>query len=237
MDILSNIKGKLIVSCQAQEDEPLFGSIYMARMAIAAEMGGAAGIRANGPNDIKAINAVTKLPIIGIYKIKDPRTEVIITPTFESAVEISEAGADIIAVDATARPRADGSTGYALIKKIKEEIKALVMADISTIEEGILAAKAGADLIGTTLSGYTSYSPQLEGPDFELIKNLHHYTSIPVVAEGRIWSPEEAVKAFEMGAWAVVVGTAITRPQLITKRFVKSINDYWISKIKNFNES
>lgn len=230
MDLIQHIKGGLIVSCQAQEDEPLFGSQYMARMAVAAEMGGACGIRANSAVDIRAIRSVTKLPIIGIEKIKDPRTEVIITPTFESAATLIEAGADIIAVDATKRPRADGSFGYDLIRRIKRELDVLVMADISTLEEGIAAEQAGADFVGTTLSGYTSYSRKLEGPDFALICDLVKAVSVPVIAEGRIWSPNEAVQALEKGAWAVVVGSAITRPQLITERYAKEIHAYWQKK-------
>lgn len=120
----------------------------------AVQRGGACGIRANSPEDIKAIRRVTRLPIIGIYKIKDPKTEVVITPTFESAKEIYNAGADIIALDATVRPRADGSSGYELIKRIKSELNVPVMADVSTLEEGIYAQQAGADLVATTLSRY-----------------------------------------------------------------------------------
>lgn len=225
MKSLEKIQGGLIVSCQAYPGEPLHGAIYMERMAVAAYQSGAVGIRANGPNDIRAIRKAVPLPIIGIYKIHNLNTEVYITPTLDSARVIVEAGADIVALDATERKLADGRYGYDLIADVKRELNVLVMADISTLEEGVKAEKAGADIVSTTMAGYTPYTmPATDGPDFVLLGTLVKKVSIPVICEGRIWTREDAVKAFELGAHAVVVGSAITAPQLITARFVEAIN-------------
>lgn len=221
---IERIRGALIVSCQAREDSPLCGSTFMAAMARCAEIGGAAGIRANGPSNIKAIKEAVSLPVIGIYKIICAGSEPYITPTLESAKEVAKAGADIIAVDATLRPHANGLSAHELIGQIKT-LGLPVMADISTCEEGVAAEEAGADIVATTLSGYTPYSRQLESPDFELISELVKAVRIPVIAEGRIWTPEQARKALELGAHAVVVGTAITRPEMITKRFAEALED------------
>lgn len=225
--VLESIKGKLIVSCQALEDEPLFGSDTMAKMADAAFRGGAAGIRANTVVDINAIKAKVNLPVIGIIKRVYENSECYITPTMKEVDELFEqAKPEIIAVDGTARKHPDGEDGAEFIKKIKSKYPdQLLMADISTLEEGISAWKAGADLVSTTLSGYTSYSPAIEGPDFELMKELCRNVDIPVIAEGRIWSPDDAVKAFKQGVYAIVVGGAITRPMEITKRFVERIGN------------
>lgn len=225
MELLKKIKGGLVVSCQAYPGEPLHGANYMERMAVAAYQSGAVGIRANGPDDIRAIRKAVPLPIIGIYKIHDPNTEVYITPTLDSARVIVEAGADIVALDATDRKLADGRYGYDLIAEVKQKLNVPVMADISTAEEGIKAEKAGADIVSTTMGGYTPYTmPASDGPDFALLRALIEKVSIPVICEGRIWTREDAVKAIKLGAHAVVVGTAITAPQLITARFVEAIN-------------
>ena len=196
----------------------------MAAMARCAEIGGAAGIRANGPSNIKAIKEAVSLLVIGIYKIICAGSEPYITPTFEAAKEVAKAGADIIAVDATLRPHANGLSAHELIAQIKT-LGLPVMADISTCEEGVAAEEAGADIVATTLSGYTPYSRQLEGPDFELISELVKAVRILVIAEGRIWTPEQARKALGLGAHAVVVGTAITRPEIITKRFSEALTE------------
>lgn len=221
-DIIRKLKNGLVVSCQAPVGTPLHGSAIMAAMARAAEIGGAVGIRANGPNDIRAIRAAVPLPIIGIYKIVMDSFDTYITPTLEAAQEVAEAGADIIAVDATLRPHPNGLSAGELIARIKTLGKP-VMADISTFEEGTAAADAGADIIATTMSGYTPYSPQGEEPDFELIERLFAAVSVPIIAEGKIWTPEQARKALDLGAHAVVVGTAITRPHVVTERFVKAL--------------
>ncbi|MFK3960777.1 N-acetylmannosamine-6-phosphate 2-epimerase [Pseudalkalibacillus hwajinpoensis] len=216
------IEGQLVVSCQALEDEPLHGSEHMARMAVAAESGGATAIRANGFADIQAIKAVTKLPIIGLVKQKYQNSDVYITPTKKEVDLLLKAGVDVIAIDATNRERPGREMLEELITYIKSK-DTIVMADVSTSDEGVAAEKIGADCVGTTLSGYTDYSPQLTGPDFRLVKRLAERISVPIVAEGRYWTPDEAVHALEIGAFAVVVGSAITRPQIITKRFTDQL--------------
>lgn len=224
MSIIEKFKGKLIVSCQAQEGEPFHGSVYMAKMALSAEFGGAAGIRAESPEDIRAIRAAVGLPVIGLWKIKTSGSDVYITPTVEAARAIYEAGADIVAVDCTFRKNAIGKWAWEIISEIKKAMDIPVLADISTVEEGINAEKNGADLVSTTLSGYTPYSPQSRGVDFELIEQLSGAIDIPVMAEGRIWTIEQAQHALDCGAYALTIGTSITRPREITKRFVEAIN-------------
>lgn len=223
MDSIGSLKKGLIVSCQAKPGSPLRDPRVMAAMAQAAQVGGAVGIRANGFEDIAAIRAAVTLPIIGIYKLKVAGCEVFITPTLESALEVKAAGADIIAVDATARSRPGGFSPADAIRLYKRETGLPVMADISTLEEGITAAEAGADLVATTLSGYTSYSRQLEGPDFELISELAARITTPIITEGRIASPEDARRALDNGAYAVVVGTAITAVDWVTSRYTSAL--------------
>lgn len=219
---VERLKGGLIVSCQAKEDSPLHGPEFMAAMARAAEMGGAVGIRANGPEDIRAIRAAVEIPIIGIFKQRLPDFEPYITPTLDSAKEIAEAGDEIIALDATLRPHPGNLSAAELISQVKA-LGLPVMADISTVEEGVAAAEAGADIVATTMSGYTPYSRQGEGPDFGLIWELARSVDVPIIAEGRICTPEQARQAVEFGAYAVVVGTAITRPEIITERFARAL--------------
>ena len=221
--VWSRLRGGLVVSCQALPGEPLFGAHIMAVMAQAAAQGGAAGIRANSPADIRAIRAAVALPIIGLYKREYDGVDVYITPSPEEALAVAEAGADIIALDATARPHPGGLTAADLIRRVKAETGRPVMADISTLAEGLAAADAGADLISTALSGYTPDSPSQEGPDFALVTSLAATLRTPIVAEGRIWTPAEAREALAAGAFAVVVGTAITRPREITQRFVDGV--------------
>ncbi|HEY9900623.1 MAG TPA: N-acetylmannosamine-6-phosphate 2-epimerase [Pantanalinema sp.] len=221
--VRDRLKGGLIVSCQAGHEEPLHGSAIMAAMARAAAQSGAVAIRAEGPSDIKAIRAAVDLPIVGLYKIRKPEWEVYITPTFESAKEVAEAGADLIAIDATTEVRPDGLSLEETIRRIKKELGRPVFADVSTLEEGLRAEALGADVVGTTLSGYTPQSPRQDGPDWRLLGDLTRRLAIPVIMEGRIWEPAEARQAIERGAWAVVVGSAITRPQLITDRFLKEM--------------
>ena len=191
----------------------------MALMAKAAELGGAVGIRADDPKHIAAIRRTVKLPIIGIYKEDVEGYETRITLNMDRAKEIFEAGSDIIALDVTNRPHPYGTTGIEMIKQIKEQFGCLVMADISTFEEGVAAANAGADIVATTLSGYTSYSPKIQGPDFDLVSRLAGAVKVPVICEGRIASPEHARRLLQLGAHAVVVGSMITRPMWITKQY------------------
>lgn len=219
--LFDQFRGKLIVSCQALPGEPLYGHEFMAAMAMAAWQGGAAGIRANGPEDIRAIRKILAIPIIGLYK--HGSEGVYITPTFAHACEVAEAGADIVAIDGTQRPRQDGLSLQETIRLIHEKLQKPVLADISTVKEGLQAVEAGADIISSTLSGYTPYSSQLEGPDVELVHTLAAVVNVPVLAEGRIRTPAEARLCLKAGAFAVVVGGAITRPRWITEQFVASI--------------
>jgi N-acylglucosamine-6-phosphate 2-epimerase len=219
-DLLRRLRGGLIVSCQAEANEPLYGSEHMAAMAIAAAEGGAVGIRANTPKDIAAIRLVVPLPIIGIYKLDIPGYSIRITPTIDAAFQVAQAGADIIAIDSTSRPNPDDLSLTERIRLIHERTHCPVMADISTYSEGIAAQQADADIVSTTLSGYTEDSPTRDSPDFELLKRLVSDLKVPVVAEGHIATPEHAAQAITMGAFAVVVGSAITRPQWITTQFV-----------------
>jgi N-acylglucosamine-6-phosphate 2-epimerase len=222
-DVLQQIKGGLIVSCQAEEGSPFFKPEYMAAFARAAELGGAVGIRAKEP-DIRAIRAVCTLPLIGIDKVYLEGFEVYITPRFEDAQRIAAAGAEIIALDCTLRPRPGGATMEALVQRIKSELKLPVMADISALGEAIAAEKAGADIIATTLSGYTSYSRKTEGPDFDLLEAVIRAVSVPVIAEGHIYTLAEARACLALGAWAIVIGTAISRPVELTQRFVRALH-------------
>ncbi|MGX4587882.1 N-acetylmannosamine-6-phosphate 2-epimerase [Paenibacillus chitinolyticus] len=218
--LLEAVKGGIIVSCQALPDEPLFGSEMMVRMALAAEAGGAVGIRANTPVDIAAIKSRVKLPLVGLWKRDYEGSDVYITPTLEEVEAVWRAGADIVALDATMRPRPKGETLKEIVSEIKMRAGVLLMADISTVEEGLYAQEAGFDILSTTMSGYTPYSPQQEGPDFTLIREMAARADIPVFAEGRIHTREDAIECFRSGAHTVVIGGAITRPQQITKRFV-----------------
>ena len=217
--IIEKIKGGIIVSCQAHEEDGLYGPENMALMAKAAELGGAVGIRADDPKHIAAIRKTVKLPIIGIYKEDVDGYETRITLNMDRAREIFEAGSDIIALDVTNRPHPYNTTGIEMIKQIKEQFGCLVMADISTFEEGVAAANAGADIVATTLSGYTSYSPHITGPDFNLLRRLSQAVKVPVICEGRISSPEHARRLLHMGVHAIVVGSMITRPMWITKQY------------------
>jgi N-acylglucosamine-6-phosphate 2-epimerase len=222
------IHGGLIVSCQALAGEPLHGGQYMAAMACAAVDGGAVAIRANGPEDIKAIRASVKLPIIGLFKEDISGCEVRITPTLRHAELIATVGADVIAIDATQRSRPDNISVKKMIHQIHGAIGRPVLADVSTVEEGLIAGESGADFVATTLSGYTSYSPSQLGPDFVLLEQLVtrlKLLGIPVIAEGRISTPREAAHALSLGAHAVTVGSAITRPQWITAQFTSRLRE------------
>jgi N-acylglucosamine-6-phosphate 2-epimerase len=217
-NLLKSLQGKLIVSCQAAEEEPLYSPEALLAMARAAIEGGAEALRANGPLPVRAMKHFFGVPVIGLYKKVYPGSDVYITPTAREVEAIAIAGADIIAVDATLRKRPGDEKLDDLLKLI-HKYKLPAMADISTFEEGANAKTLGFDLVGTTLSGYTPYSLQAEGPDFELLASLTESLKIPVIMEGKIWEPNQLKEAFENGAYSVVIGSAITRPQLITKRF------------------
>ncbi|TCZ78736.1 N-acetylmannosamine-6-phosphate 2-epimerase [Paenibacillus albiflavus] len=220
--VINKINKGLIVSCQALEHEPLFGADIMAKMATAAEMGGAVCIRANSVIDIAAIKKVTSLPIIGLIKRDYEDSEIFITPTLREVKELMDVGVDIIALDCTRRKRPNNETLEEIVEYMKQHGQK-IMADISTLEEAIYAESIGIDCVSTTLSGYTPYSPQQSGPDFQLLKDTVAKLNIPVIAEGKIFMPSEAIQMLNLGAYAVVVGSAITRPQLITERYVNDI--------------
>jgi N-acylglucosamine-6-phosphate 2-epimerase len=217
--MLEKIKGKLVVSCQALEGEPLHHPKIMAKMALAAKQGGASAIRSNSVKDIKAIRKEVDLPIIGLFKKNYTDSDVFITPTKKEVLALIKSGCDMIAIDATNRRRPNGESLETLVNFIHEHHR-LAMADISTLEEALAAEKMGFDTVSTTLSGYTPYSPQCEKPDYELIEKCVNALKIPVIAEGRISEVEHLEKILALKPHAVVIGSAITRPQLITAKFL-----------------
>lgn len=226
MSDISTVKGKLIVSCQALPNEPLHSSFIMGRMALAAKEGGAAGIRANTKEDILEIKKNVDLPVIGIVKRDYSDSAVYITPTMKEVDELVEAKPEIIALDATKDLRPNGVTLEEFYSEIRKKYpNQLLMADCSTVEEAIFADKLGFDFIGTTLVGYTKQSKDLkiESNDFEIIKEILSSVKHDVIAEGNINTPQKAKRVLELGCYSVVVGSIITRPQLITKSFVEEI--------------
>jgi len=218
--MLDKIKGKLIVSCQALVEEPLHSSFIMGRMAVAAKMGGASAIRAQSKEDIMEIKGIVDLPVIGIVKRNYESSDIYITPTKKEVDELLETKCDMIALDATKRKRPNNEKLKDLVDYIHEN-GILAMADCSTYEECVKAKEIGFDCVSTTLCGYTPYSQNLDGPNFDLIESLVRDLDIPVIAEGKINTPEDLKLVFQKGAYAAVVGGAITRPQDITARFVK----------------
>ncbi|WHX51321.1 N-acetylmannosamine-6-phosphate 2-epimerase [Paenibacillus woosongensis] len=222
--VLKEIHHKLVVSCQALPEEPLHSPFIMGRMAYAAYLGGAAGIRANSVEDIREIKKTVQLPIIGIIKQVYEGSDVFITPTLKEVEALYNEGVDIIAMDATDRIRPDGTTISELFPRIREMYKdQLFMADCSTFEEGVMAEELGFDLVGTTLSGYTDATRGTALPDFQLVERLVSRLSVPVISEGGISTPEELKKMYDLGVFSAVVGSAITRPMEITQRFVKAV--------------
>lgn len=225
-ELLKQIKGQLIVSCQALPEEPLYDESrsLMPYMAKAAFMAGAKCIRTNSVRDVIGIKNAVNLPVIGLIKKVYPPFSQHITVTMKEIDELVEAGADVIALDCTLRERPDGLSINEHIANIRKKYPdILLMADISTLEEGINAYKAGVDFVGTTLNGYTPYTENDPAPNFELIENLVKAIPIPVIAEGRVHTPEQAKKMLDKGAFAVVVGGAITRPLEITNRFLEGM--------------
>lgn len=221
-EIFNQIKGKLIVSCQALEDEPLYSSFIMGKMALAATQAGAGGIRANTISDIKEIKKNTNLPIIGIIKRNYGNCNVYITPTIKEVDELVEEGVDIIAIDSTRRQRPDNVELECFVKNIKEKYpNQIVMGDISNVDEAVYSEKIGVDIVGTTLCGYTYYTKG-DNP-LNTLQEVLKAVKIPVIAEGNLDTPEKAKKSIQMGALAVVVGGAITRPKQIAEKFIKAI--------------
>lgn len=218
--MLEKIKNGLVVSCQALPDEPLHSSFIMGRMALAAKQGGAVGIRAQSKEDILEIKNVVDLPIIGIVKRNYPDSEVYITPTKKELDELFETKCEMIALDATMRKRPNDEKLEDLVAYIHEH-GVLAMADCSTFEECVNAEKVGFDCVSTTLCGYTPYSEAVDGPNVPLIKKLVKEIRVPILAEGKINTPEDLEAVYEAGSYSAIVGGAITRPKQITERFVK----------------
>lgn len=226
MSKIQSMKGGLVVSCQALPEEPLHSSFIMGRMALAAKQGGAVGIRANTKADILEIQKNVDLPIIGIVKKNLPDTAVYITPTMDEVDELISAKADIIALDATGALRPNGVRLEDFISEIREKYPdAVLMADCSTLEEALNADRLGFDFIGTTMVGYTPQSrgDKIESDDFAQIRELLCRCQHPVIAEGNINTPQKARRVLELGCFCTVVGSIITRPQLITASFVEEI--------------
>ena len=225
---IEELRGKLVVSCQALPHEPLHSSFIMGRMALAAKEGGAVGIRANTREDIREIQAQVDLPVIGIVKRDYEGSNVYITPTLREVEELMEVRPEIIALDATGRLRPNGVTLDAFFRELKQRYpEQLWMADCSTVEEALHADALGFDFIGTTMVGYTEESRDLhiEADDFAILREIVARAKHPVIAEGNINTPEKARRVIELGAFSVVVGSIITRPQLITKSFAEALAD------------
>ena len=227
-EILEMVKGSIIVSCQALPVEPMYCEemSLMPYFAKAAQQAGSKVIRTSSVRDVVAIKEKTGMPVIGLIKRNYEGFESYITPTMQEIDELVAADSDIIALDCTDLKRGDGKTIPEFLAEIRAKYPDIVlMADISTFEEGIRAWKCGVDMVGTTMSGYTPHSPKTEGPNYELVRQLVEALPIPVIAEGRVHQPEQAKKMLELGAHAVVVGGAITRPLEIAQRFYKAIED------------
>lgn len=221
MNFLEQVRNGLIVSCQALDEEPLHGPMLMAAMARAVALGGAAGIRTNGVQEVEVIKKITGLPVLGIEKVSDSKGRICITPTFAHAQALVRAGAEMVAVDVR-KTRPFGEPLEELLPRIKQELGVLVLADCADIEDAKSAAKIGVDAVAPTF-GFVPNHIGFE-PDFELLKAMMDL-GVPVLAEGGFWQPEQVVKAFKLGAWSVVVGSAITRPLEITKRFVQALKN------------
>lgn len=227
-DLLESFRHGLIVSCQVQHDDPIYSDEMPVKMAQAALWGGAVGIRANSPEQIQAIKSEVKLPVIGLYKIWSPGTDVFITPTLESAREVHAAGAEIIAMDCT-NQIVNGRPAYELLPKVQKELPdAITFADVSSYEEAERAVEMGADIVGPTLYGYTQETKHIERPDLrEFARMCRDFGDRAyIIMEGHLYTPEDAMKCLYLGAHAVVVGSAITRPHYITKRFTDLLSGY-----------
>lgn len=214
--VLESLRGSIVVSCQAEPGLPLDGPGHITALARSAILGGATGVRIQGRDNIAAVRSATDRPVIGLIKAQRPGTDVYITPTSIDVEAVAAAGADMVAFDATSRPRPDSVLGLCGAAR---RAGCLSMADISSASEGVGAMEAGADIVSTTLSGYTSYSPRQHTPDFDLMAELARL-GVPFAAEGRIWTGQEARRCLDLGAVFVVIGSAITRPDAITRRFI-----------------
>lgn len=222
--ILDSLRGTLIVSCQAYPGEAMLDPRTMSQVALAAVAGGAAAIRAKGLDDLRAIRAAVDVPIIGLVKVGD--SGVYITPTLADCLDVASTGCEIVALDGTRRERPDALTLAETIERLKEQFpEVLVMADCGSAGDAAAAQQAGADIIGTTLVGYSGERPKTEGPDWEAIDEIIAQADRPVLVEGRVHSPADAAEAIRRGAWGVVVGTAITHPTTLTSWFARAVSD------------
>lgn len=219
--LIPSLQHRLVVSCQAYPGEPLRDPRAMLLIAQSAVIGGAAAIRAQGLDDIGLIHENVAVPQIGLWKVAG--NDVFITPTLQHALAVVRTGAEVVAVDGTRRPRPDGLTLAETITRIHATTGALVMADCGSLDDGLAAEDAGADVVGTTLAGYTGDREKTDGPDLDLVARLAGVLSVPVFAEGRIHTPDQARAAIRAGAHTVVVGTAITHPSTITSWYVEAI--------------
>jgi len=227
--LIESFKGGLIVSCQVQPDEPVYSEEFVVKMAMAAEWAGAVGLRANSPEQIRAIKKHVNLPMIGLWKIWHDDTDVFITPTLEAAKAVWEAGAEIIAIDCTSQITHEGKPAYELLPMLKKEIpEAIIFADVSNYEEAARAIELGADIVGPTLYGYTAATKHIEQPDLrEFARMCRDFKDKAYfMMEGHIYTPEDAMECIFLGAHSVVVGSAITRPHLTAKRFVDLLSGY-----------
>ena len=236
-ELFAKIRGGLIVSCQALKTEPLYSSFIMSRMAYAAEEGGAVGIRANSPEDISEIRKTVDLPIIGLYKVDYPDSEIYITPTMREVDALMAVRPDVIAMDATERVRPGGLDLKEFFRQVKEKYPDMIfMADCSCFEDAKRAQELGFDIAGTTMRGYTEATKGKAIPDFDMIHQMTHELTIPVIAEGGIWETEQLRRVFREPVLAAVIGTAITRPREITRRFVKAIHEITRRFVKAIHE-
>lgn len=221
-DGLESLRGRLIVSCQAYPGEPMRDPRTTAQVAASAVIGGAAAVRVQGLADIQHTRAAAEVPVIGLWK--DGHDGVFITPTLRHALAVANAGAHVVAIDGTRRARPDRLTLAQTVAGIHAESHALVMADCGSLEDAAAAVDAGADLVGTTLAGYSGERPKTQGPDLELLEQIAAAAfGVPLIAEGRLHTPEQARQALDAGAFAVVVGTAITHPTTITGWFTDAL--------------
>ena len=214
--VLESLRNSIVVSCQAEPGLPLDAPLHIAALARSVILGGATGVRIQGRDNIAAVRTATDLPLIGLIKAQRQGTNVYITPTLGDVEAVASAGADIVAFDATSRPRPNSVEALCSAAR---RAGCLSMADISSASEGVGAMEAGADIVSTTMSGYTPYSRQQRTPDFELMAELARL-GVPFAAEGRIWTGKEARRCLDLGAAFVVVGSAITRPDAIIRRFI-----------------
>lgn len=227
--LIEGMKNGLIVSCQVQKDDPIYTDDIVVKMAEAAQWAGAVGIRANSPEQIKAIKEKVDLPMIGLWKVWHDDTDVFVTPTMKEVKAIWEAGAEIIAMDCTAQKTHEGTIAWELLPQVKKEIpEAIIFADVSNYEEARHAIDNGADIVAPTLYGYTKSTSSIEGADYrEFARMCRDFKDEAyMMMEGHVYTPEDAMKCIYLGAHAVVVGSAITRPHLTAKRFVDLLGGY-----------